>query len=486
MKKLLLFSALAAAVSLLPKNNFAAAPSAVSNRQAEALAAVKTGDVAAQSQNWREAIADYKRAIELDPANGLAEKKFLNSNDSNLYRSRPSKPAKHGKKLTKKQRERLQKFAEAKQQRANDKLAAKLLKTYDAWIRKNPNDGLFYWGKGRVLESQGKRAEALALFQKAIKIDPSCAAAYASLADAAATDSNVAEERKYAQKSLALDPQDTFGAFFNYALTYLSTDPLMFSRLVEDRARKFPDHGSMDELLDLAAQNEPANEAARLYETIYKDFGPRSSHPSGDIDDLMVDYFNLEAKSDPAKALALARRIETDETAKNATKSEKSGKTGKSKKPENPWATLSRYEASLLEARTLLSQSKSKEALALLDKNKLSAKGDFGPLSGVSHTPYELEKAQALVAADKLQEAYASLKTALLAQPDSAIDSALMACGTRLGKSPAQIREDVWKTRETKAKFMKPFDLKQYVTNKEVKLADFRGHVTLVNFWFPG
>jgi hypothetical protein len=122
----------------------------------------------------------------------------------------------------------------------------------------------------------------------------------------------------------------------------------------------------------------------------------------------------------------------------------------------------------------------------LLQKNKLSPKGGFGPLSGVSQTPYELEKAQALAATGNLQEAYTSLKTALLAQPDAAIDAALMACGKRLGKSPAQIREDVWITRETKAKFMKPFELKQYVTNKEVKLADFRGHVTLVNFWFPG
>jgi tetratricopeptide (TPR) repeat protein len=172
------------------------------------------------------------------------------------------------------------------------------------------------------------------------------------------------------------------------------------------------------------------------------------------------------------------------------SKKEATGKTGakpaQSGKRQGIWATLAIYEKNLVDARDLMNQQEYSDALALLDKNPLKPKGEFDPLSNIDQTPYELEKAEALAGTGKVEAAYESINKALVAEPDPALESALLNYGAKLGKSPARVKQDMWMEREAKAKLMKPFNLKQYVTNKDVKLADFRSHVLLVNFWFPG
>ena len=122
----------------------------------------------------------------------------------------------------------------------------------------------------------------------------------------------------------------------------------------------------------------------------------------------------------------------------------------------------------------------------MLAKNELKPKNDYDPLGTIDKTPDELTEAQALAASGQTEKAYDSIKTALLPEPEDTLEAALVSYGGKLGKTPAQVHEDVWQTRDAKAKPFTPFDLKQYVTNKDVKLADFRGRVVLVNFWYPG
>jgi tetratricopeptide (TPR) repeat protein len=492
MKKLLMLLALAA-IGALALGNVCLAQAeksqanAASGPQAQAQAAIKIGDIAAKNNNWSEAISDYKRAIELDPANAEAEKKFLHANEESLNAAATS-PNKTKKKLTKAEREKQEEIAKKKRDRAEARLRRNVLKTYDAWIRKDPQQALFYWGKAEVLQdSGGHKSEAIALYHKAIQINPSCAPAYGSLADIAATDGNLAQQREYAEKALALDPKGSSQVFFNYVISYLTTDPAKFSQLVEARAARFPGDEYLIYLLDEAAENQSSpQKQERVFEDIYKDFGPKSAHPSSDINDVMPDLFNLYAKTDPAKAMSLAQRIEKDELSKEEAKGRTAAMPKQSGKQQGIWATLAQYEKNLVDARDLMNRKKYSDALARLDKNPLKPKGEFDPLNNIDQTPYELEKAEAVAGTGKVQAAYESLNKALVAEPDPALESALLNYGAKLRKSPAQVKQDMWMEREAKAKLMKPFDLKQYVTNKDVKLADFRSHVLLVNFWFPG
>ncbi|MFZ0641461.1 MAG: tetratricopeptide repeat protein [Candidatus Acidiferrales bacterium] len=450
---------------------------------------IKVGDLANQNGNTDEAIADYKAALEADPSNRDAHQKFLQAYGQKAYAPLTPKKIKTAKKKpTKAQQEAKQEKIQAEQKKLELKFSDTLLATYRNWIKKNPQRPMFYWGEAQVLEDRDKNAEAKSLLQKAIAIDPSCAPAYEDLSDLAATDGDVAAQRQYAEKALPFDPKGSSGVFFNYALTYLSTDPAKYRQVVLDRVAKYPD--GLEYLLVLVAQNAPSpSEAEAAYQKLYELYGPKSVHPSDGISDMMVSLFNLYAETDPSKALSFAQQMQKDQTEQLAKKAaaDKAKDSAAKKSDAKPlWQSIADFQKSLIDARDLTAQKKYADAQALLAKNALKPKNDFDSLSGVDQTSYELAQAEALAGSGDTQKAYDSVKTALLPQPDDSLHAALVAYGAKLGKTPEQVNQDVWQARESKAKPMTPFALKQYVTDNEVKLADYRGQVLLVNFWFPG
>ena len=506
----------------------AAAPTAtapasqLTKNQQQAKDDVKLGDAAKKNHAPKEAIADYKAAIEADPANQDAHVDFIQTTMYERFYAAPtkkkaaasktSKKSKTKKKLTKEQeaaqkakQEAKDKQAESKNKKIQQKAVAKLLATYDKWLKKNPRQAMFYWAKGEVYDHDSQEEPARTWYQKAVALDPNCAPAWADLADIAAVDGSVAEQRQDSEKALALDPEDHSGVFLNYALTYLTTDPAKYRQLVDARATKYPK--DLDFLLMLAAENATsAQDEEALYEEIYKIYGPHSAHPSDDINGMMPPLFNLYAKDDPAKALSFAQRMQKDESeaaAKRAAadkaaaekaaadKTAKADSVSASKKadakPERPfWQTIAEYQKSIIDANALIARKKYSDAEALLATNELKVKGEYDTFAGIDQTSYQLAKSAALAGSGGNQKAYDNLKTALLPKPNDSLEAALISYGAKLGKNPAQVRQDVWQAREANAKPFTPFDLKQYVTNKEFKLADFRGKVVLVNFWFPG
>lgn len=468
---------------------------AVSAARQKAQTDISVGDVANQNGATDEAIADYRAAVIADPSDVDAHQKFLRTSAMKAYAPLTPKKIKVAKrKPTKEEQEAQKALEQARHKQLQAEVEKSLLATYDGWIKKYPKQPMFYWGKAQLLEDQDKNPEAVALLNKALSIDPSCAPAWADLSEMAAVAGDVPTQRADAEKALAIDPSDASGVFFNYILTYLTTDPPKYRQLVEDRAAKYPK--GLDFLMDLGAENAPPAEETAILENIYKTYGPNSANPSDSIDYMMVDLFNLYAKNDPAKALAFAQRIQNDEAAqlakKAADKSKSQNSAANAKKPgekpaETLWQAIAEYQKSLIDARALLAQKKYADAQTLLEKSALKKTSTFDP-SGINSGSYELAMAEALAGSSPsgTQKAYDRIKTALLPQPDASLKDALLAYGTKLGKTPAQIEDDIWQARESKAKPMTPFDLKQYVTDKDIKLADYRGQVVLVNFWFPG
>lgn len=478
-----------------PKSPDAAATSARQQSEND----IKIGDLANQNDSLDEAIADYKAAILADPSNADAHTKFIQAYGQKSYAFLTPKKIKTAKKkLTQEQQEAKQQKAQAKQKKEQEKVRGILLATYDNWLKKYPKQAMFYWGKAQIVEDENSYDDAKSLLNQALAIDPSCAPAYEDLSDIAATDGDVAAQREDAEKALSLDPKGAADVFFNYALTYLSTDPPKFAQLVEDRVAKYPK--DLQFLLVLVAENEPSPARAEaIYEKLYELYGPKSPDPSDDISYTMIDAFSLYAKTDPAKALAFAEQMqkdEADELAKKAAANratetpskDKDTKKSNAAAPKPLWEAIADFQKNIVQAQALIAQKKYADAQALLaeNENALKPKNQFDPLSGLDQGPYKITQAEAFAASGDNQKAYDTVKTALAPRPEASLEAALDSYAAKLGKTPAQADDDVWQSREAKAKAMTSFDLKQYVTGKEVKLADYRGQVVLVNFWFPG
>jgi tetratricopeptide (TPR) repeat protein len=273
------FISMLAAAHAAPANRQSSASSPqLTKQEAQAETDIKLGDVALKDHATREAIADYKAAIEADPSDPRAHRKFIQAVIYNFYVSKvmqkESKRAKSRKGLTKQQEEAQkakagaeEKRVEAKLKKEDAKVEAQLLATYDKWIKKSPRNAMFYWGKGEVYAfHSGDEQAPRPWFQKAIAVNPSCAPAWTSLSTAAYMDGNVLEQRQDAEKALAVDPQDRSGVFFLYALSYFATDFAKFRTIVEDRVTQDPGDENLDYLLMLVAENAPtAGEQKAVY-----------------------------------------------------------------------------------------------------------------------------------------------------------------------------------------------------------------------------
>ncbi len=117
------------------------------------------------------------------------------------------------------------------------------------------------------------------------------------------------------------------------------------------------------------------------------------------------------------------------------------------------------------------------EALALLEKTP--------PPSGNHGTTWTLLKAQAAAGAGHREQAYNALVESTAALPDARIDAALPAYAAELGKTSRDVDADIWGSRDARAKPAAAFSLTSLRDGAPVQLADFRGRVVLLAFWYP-
>jgi thiol-disulfide isomerase/thioredoxin len=173
----------------------------------------------------------------------------------------------------------------------------------------------------------------------------------------------------------------------------------------------------------------------------------------------MTHLFDLYMPADPAKALALAKEL---------VAARPDGKT---------WPPLVAYADALAQAAQLTAGGKAAEAVRVLDSVKLPR------LQNAS--PYYLAKAAAQDAAGDPQKAYETLLGQMGQSPADGLKAALVKAGAKLNKSESQVTGDLWALLESKAKPAAELNTTRFGDEKQVSLADYRGKVVLLNFWYP-
>jgi hypothetical protein len=130
------------------------------------------------------------------------------------------------------------------------------------------------------------------------------------------------------------------------------------------------------------------------------------------------------------------------------------------------------------QAAALVAERRFAEALQVLARTERPS-GNYG-------ATWTLLKADAAAGAGRIEDAYATIVESVAAVPDERLEAALQTYGTELHKTAVDVTADVWRIRDGKATPATPFELASDRSDTPVTLADFRGKVVLLAFWFPG
>jgi thiol-disulfide isomerase/thioredoxin len=337
-----------------------------------------------------------------------------------------------------------------------DALFKSLRANYETWAKKSPDSSIMQWALGVVCQMMNDDA-AIVHFDSAVKIDPKFVPAYKGLTASAAAHNDVSTRRRGLLKIIELNPKDLL-ASYDYIMTFLHEDRAKFFELSEQFIAKNPDAAPDAALLTAMADDQPDEQQRTAYrEKILQTYVRRPSPMQG-LTIPMRSLFEAYDLIDPAKALAFA-----EEQVKIYPRVKQ-------------WNQVVDYQKSLIAAQALIASKKYAEAQEKLSK--------LVTPFGLSQSSIEIAKANADYGAGETDEAYAALLKATGRRPTRQMENASREMGAKMGKSPAQVDEDLWRSMTEKNTPMREFELSG-TKGQTVKLSSYRGKVVLLHFWHP-
>jgi tetratricopeptide (TPR) repeat protein len=295
--------------------------------------------------------------------------------------------------------------------------------------------------------------QAGAYYHKALALDPSSARAHFLLAGDADTRGDWDSQRKHLKAAVENNPDEP-RYLLRYAVAHLKSDPDRFHELALQVVARFPTSPSAAEAL-----YNLADASSNLDRRGYLD-RLRASYP--------VDRFAYAASAmnmlyagltEPPDALALARDM------------------ARALPAAAFWRERVAAQEAMTHAKTLIGGGQFDEAFELLEKTP--------PPSGTHGTTWTLLKAEAAAGAGNRERSYKTLVESAAASPDARVDAALAKYAADLGKTSRDVDADVWSMRDRRAMTAAGFTLPSLRDGAPVQLADFRGRVVLLAFWYP-
>jgi thiol-disulfide isomerase/thioredoxin len=334
-----------------------------------------------------------------------------------------------------------------------------LEKQYAVWLDKYPKSAMVpYSIAAAYLGEESPKAKPYLL--KAVAINPKFTEAWGGLWSDGERWGDFKLSASYLAKAAASDPSNPTYAFY-YASSFNKTDEAKWTKMSLEVAKRFPNHErGAQALYWLAVRSKKTADKLKYFELLHNSYAPAKFNWSGSG---MSSYFNLLLSENPSKAVALA-----EEMAKNE------------KEEKKEWPVFILQAQTVAKARKLLEQKKGNEAMEVLKQLKLSKYSGF-------KKDLALLKAQADEVSGNTNAAYDSLIVFFSKTPEVALRAAITNYGAKLGKSAAGVDADIWKRIDAVSQLATPFTgLKRYLTPGEASLADYKGKVVLLTYWFPG
>ncbi len=308
----------------------------------------------------------------------------------------------------------------------------RLKRQYEQWARQHPTRAVYQVALG-LLTKDSDQADAY--YNKALAVDPSSARAHFLLARDAETLGDWDTQRKHLKAAVENNPDEP-RYLLRYAVAHLKSDPDGFRELALQVVARFPTSPSAD--LDRLRASYPV---------------ARFTSSASAMNMLYADL------TEPSDALALARDM------------------ARALPAAAFWRPRVAAQEAMTRAKTFIGDRQFDEALALLENTP--------PPSGNHGTTWTLLKAEAAAGVGNRERAYKTLVESAAASPDARVDAALAKYAADLGKTSRDVDADVWSMRDARATPAAAFTLPSLGDGAPVQLADFRGRVVLLAFWYP-
>ncbi|MGV3766833.1 MAG: redoxin domain-containing protein [Chitinophagaceae bacterium] len=326
-----------------------------------------------------------------------------------------------------------------------------LIRQYEVWIKKYPKYKNLPFIIGDALTHM-ESPKARPFLLKAAKLDPDNGVIYKDLSLDADRWGDKKASREYMRKAAAADPENADYAFSN-AMGKLLPDGSRDTNAIKDVIDRFPN--AVDKIANMlfytGYRSKDPREKEQAFKTVIDKY-PNSIYAPM----TMSAYFEFLVDDDPERAIAFATEMES-----------KGGQ----------WAASKERAKLVYDASQLAAVRKYDEAITLLEKISTSRMSsgkhnliiaDYYDQSGRPHAAY-----------DKIMGVFTS-------KPSTIMMEFLLKYGKKIGKDEVAVRRDLYQKMDAKAKPATDFSLKNYFTNQNTSLADFKGKVVLVTYWFPG
>ena len=336
-----------------------------------------------------------------------------------------------------------------------DALFKSLRENYEGWVKKTPGSAVLHWALGVVCQMMNDDAAATH-FDASVKLDPKFIPGLKGLTAYAAAHNDVATRRAGLLKIVEFNPKD-IAASYDYVTTFYHEDRAKFFELAEQYIAKYPDSAPSAALLTAMADAQPDDAQRTAYREKILNTYVRRANPLQNLTIPMRALFETYS-TDPAKALAFA------------------GEQAKIYPRVRQWAQVVEYQKALAASQALIDEKKYPEAQEKLEK--------LTPPFGLSPNRLEIVKANLQYSSGEPEAAYSALLKSAGRRPTPQIEAGLREMGIKLGKSPAQVNGDLWRSLTDKNTPMREFDLAD-TKGQTVKLSSYRGKIVLLHFWHP-
>jgi len=325
---------------------------------------------------------------------------------------------------------------------------------YDQWIRKFPRNATVHYAVGTAYY-ENESPKATSYLKKTVALDPTNAEAYLKLSIDAERWGNQEQGMEYMRMASLADSSNPSYAFY-YAMYFDDKDMAHFKNLIYTLADRFPAH-------ERGAQG--------LYW-----LGYNVKDPLGKINILE----DLRKRYDPSKFNWSASGMSLLFNAYlNNEQNEKAGNLAREMSTQSGWQEKVVLANGLAVTTSLIKAGKYQQAydsVVRLKKLRSSAQLSRIPILEASLADKSGQTASG----------YQSLVELQAKAPTDELGESAFFYGRKIGKSDAQISDEINAIRKKNSKPAYPFDLGLYTSSAHAKLSDFKGKAVLITFWFPG